>query len=246
MRILAISDTPERLLYDDFNPERWRHRVDLAISCGDLDHEYLEFLVTVLNVPLLYVAGNHDASYRSRPPEGCEDIDGRVVRIGGLRIGGIHGSLRYNAGPEQFQYTERQMAHKARRLALQAWRVGGLDVVVSHATPVLCPAFTRCPTPAGAGRPCAHRDLSAHSETCLDAADLAHRGVVAFRRFIVRRAPRYWLHGQNHLSYSWSPRVSSIGATTVINAYGHYLLDTEARPTVLPVVAAPSTLLRPS
>ena len=42
MRILAISDIPERLLYDDFSPERWRSRVDLVLSCGDLDREYLE------------------------------------------------------------------------------------------------------------------------------------------------------------------------------------------------------------
>src|SRR5436190_929518 len=70
MRILAISDIPERLLYDDFSPERWRSRVDLVLSCGDLDREYLEFLVTVLDVPLLYVAGNHDVAFRVQPPRG--------------------------------------------------------------------------------------------------------------------------------------------------------------------------------
>ena len=166
MRILTISDTPERLLYDDFNPERWRDRIDLVISCGDLDHEYLEFLVTVLNVPLLYVAGNHDAAYRTRPPEGCEDIDGRVVQLGGLRIGGISGSLRYNAGPERYQYTDGQMAYKTRRLALRAWRAGGLDVVVSHAAPPLAPRHRRvqaagrrgsrrCQGPRGRGWRCA-------------------------------------------------------------------------------------------
>lgn len=246
MRILTISDTPERLLYDDFKLERWQSRVDLVISCGDLDHEYLEFLVTVLNVPLLYVAGNHDTAYRTRPPEGCEDIDGRVVRIGGLRIGGAAGSMRYNAGKEEYQFTERQMAVKMRRLGYRAWRAGGIDIVVSHAAPLYCPAFGRCPEPVGAGRRCTHPELAAHVETCLDASDLTHRGFACFTRFITRHKPRYWLHGHNHLTYSWTPRIGRIAETTVINAYGHYLLDTEARPAVLPVTAAPSTVLRPS
>jgi Icc-related predicted phosphoesterase len=243
MRILAISDTSERLLYDDFQPERWRSQVDVIISCGDLNHEYLEFLVTVLDAPLLYVAGNHDASFRTRPPEGCQDIDGRVVRIGGLRIAGIAGSMQYNAGRDKYQYTERQMGARMRRLGLKVWRAGGVDVMVSHAAPLYCPAFKRCPAPIGSGKPCTHPECPSHLAACLDATDRCHLGFDAFRRFILRHRPRYWLHGHNHLTYAWTPRMASIGETTIINAYGHYLLDTAARPLVLPTVADPSTVL---
>ena len=246
MRILAISDIPERLLYDDFSPERWRSRVDLVLSCGDLDQEYLEFLVTVLGVRLLYVAGNHDVSFRAHPPGGCEDIDGRVVRVGGLRIAGLAGCMCYNAGPEEYQYTERQMAWKVRRLAYKVWRAGGVDVVISHAAPVHCPAFKQCPAPVGSGRRCIHPECPSHLAACLDAGDRCHRGFEAFRRLILRRRPRYWLHGHNHLTYAWMPRSSTIAETIVINAYGHYLLDTEACPLVLPTSAEPSTILRPS
>ena len=35
---------------------------DLVIGCGDLPFDYLEYLVSRLDVPLLYVPGNHDAS----------------------------------------------------------------------------------------------------------------------------------------------------------------------------------------
>lgn len=34
--------------------------VDVVISCEDLCCEYLDYLVSMLNVPLLYVPGNHD------------------------------------------------------------------------------------------------------------------------------------------------------------------------------------------
>ena len=228
MRILAIADITERLLYDDVAPERWRSRVDLVVSCCDLDQEYLEFLVTVLGVPLLYVAGNHDVSFRAQPPGGCEDIDGRVVCIGDLRIAGLAGCMRYNAGREEYQYTERQMAWKVRGLEYKVWRAGGVDLVISHAAPVHCPAFGQCPAPAGSGRRCTHPECPSHLPACLDAGDLCHRGFEAFRRFILRHRPRYWLHGHNHLTYAWMPRISMIAETTVINAYGHYLLDTDA------------------
>jgi uncharacterized protein len=246
MRILAISDIPERVLYDDFSPERWRSRVDLVLSCGDLDQEYLEFLVTMLGVPLLYVAGNHDVSFRSRPPGGCEDIDGRVVRVGGLRIAGLAGCMRYNAGREEYQYTERQMAWKVHRLEYKVWRAGGVDLVLSHAAPVHCPAFKQCPAPVGSGRRCTHPERPSHLAACLDAGDPCHRGVEAFRRLILRHRPRYWLHGHNHLTYAWVPRISTIAQTTVINAYGHYLLDTAVGPLVRHTSAEPSTMLRPS
>jgi Icc-related predicted phosphoesterase len=221
MRILAIADTPERLLYDAFDPDDWRGRIDCVISCGDLDHEYLEFLVTELDTPLLYVPGNHDSAYRMRPPEGCENIDDRVRRIGDLRIAGVGGSMRYNSNSAAYQYTERQMTWRMRRLGFRARWEGRVDLVVSHAAPL-------------------------HGDPAFDAIDLAHQGFASFRRFLERHRPRYWLHGHNHLLSNLVPRVSQIAETIVINAYGHYLLDTNAPPSILPITAAPSALVRPS
>jgi hypothetical protein len=63
---------------------------------------------------------------------------------------------------------------------------------------------------------------------------------------ILRHRPRYWLHGHNHLTYAWMPRLSTIAQTTVINAYGYYLLDTAVGPLVPHTSAEPRTILRPS
>lgn len=246
MRILAVADIPDRLLYDNFNPDRWRSQVDLILACGDLDGSYLDFLVSVLNVPLYYVAGNHDTAFREDPPAGCENLDGRVVTVGGLRIAGIAGSMQYNAGSDEYQYTEQQMKWRMRRLCYKAWRAGGVDIVISHAAPLHCPVFTKCPTPVGVGRQCAHGEIPGHLGVCIDASDRCHMGFASFRDFILRFHPRFWLHGHNHLTYAWMPRLSAIDYTTVINAYGHYILDTEARQTVVPTTAAASTILGPS
>ena len=70
MRILAISDEERAYYWDHYRPGRL-DGIDLILSCGDLRAEYLSFLVTMANRPLLYVHGNHDGGYRTRPPEGC-------------------------------------------------------------------------------------------------------------------------------------------------------------------------------
>ena len=67
---------------------------DLVLSCGDLPFDYLEYLVSRLDVPVFYVPGNHDLGLKPpdmtwmplrselQPvlgPEGCTNIDGRLV-----------------------------------------------------------------------------------------------------------------------------------------------------------------------
>ena len=98
------------------------------LGCGDLPFDYLEYLVSRLDVPLLYVPGNHDPSLKPPDmtwmplrselpvpgPQGCTNIDGRVVEVNGLRVAGLGGSLRYKEGPNQ--YTQAQMGRRALRL----------------------------------------------------------------------------------------------------------------------------------
>ena len=82
---------------------------DLIISCGDLSPSYLEFLVTMARCPLLYVHGNHDELYDTRPPEGCICIDDRIYVHNGVRILGLGGSHRYRDG--KYMFSEGQMRH---------------------------------------------------------------------------------------------------------------------------------------
>ncbi len=69
MKILAVSDEESPALWDYYTPGCLKE-YDLLLSCGDLKAEYLTFLVTMGRAPLLYVHGNHDEGYLSRPPEG--------------------------------------------------------------------------------------------------------------------------------------------------------------------------------
>ena len=109
MKILAVADTEERCLWECFHKERFEG-VDLILSAGDLDPDYLEFLVTVINKPLIYVRGNHDDRYARHAPGGCICVEDTVYVYRGVRIAGLGGSMRYRDGANM--YTEREMAKR--------------------------------------------------------------------------------------------------------------------------------------
>ena len=195
MKLLLLADKESRYLWDFYKPGCLRE-YDLMLSCGDLKAEYLTFLATLGRSPLLYVRGNHDDNYESRPPEGCECIEDQVVTVGGLRILGLGGSMRYNRGINQ--YTEREMRQRVNRLRFKLWLSGGIDILLTH-------------SPA--------RHLG-------DDTDLAHIGFETFLDVMDRYHPRYMVHGHVHQNYQYNfKRIRQHGDTTVINAFGYYLLD---------------------
>ena len=103
MRILAIADEESAYLWDFFEKSKLEG-IDLIISCGDLDPNYLSFLATFTSAPVLYVHGNHDECYQETPPSGCICIDDSIYVYKGIRILGLGGSMRYKEGT--YQYTE--------------------------------------------------------------------------------------------------------------------------------------------
>ena len=195
MKLLLISDEEDKYLWDYYRPGNL-DGVDLILSAGDLKANYLSFLVTMSNRPLLYIHGNHDGTYDRQPPEGCSCVDDRLVVVNGLRILGLGGSLRYNGGP--YQYSERQMLRRINRLYFKIRRAGGIDIVLTHA-PV-----------AGYG----------------DGEDFAHRGFEAFLPLLDHWQPSYLIHGHVHKRYNLSQqRVLQYKNTTIINCNGKYYLD---------------------
>src|SRR2546428_6105235 len=149
-----------------------RLQPDLVLSCGDLPFDYLEYIVSRVNVPLLYVPGNHDPDLRpgddtfsplraerpSKGPEGCVNVDGRIVEAAGLRVAGLGGSMRYRPGANQ--YTQGQMRGRALRIEALARLVRGRGHRRFHR--LLAP-----PAPEG---------FSGNAD------DLAHPGLSAFHR----------------------------------------------------------------
>lgn len=200
MKILTVSDEECLALWDFYVPGRLKD-YDLILSCGDLNASYLSFLVTMARCPVLYVHGNHDGSYRTRPPEGCDCIDDAIVEYNGLRILGLGGCLRYHPG--EHQYTEKEMRSRIRRLKWRLRRLGGVDIVVTHAPP------------EGLG----------------DGDDPAHWGFAALKELLDQYHPQYLIHGHVHTRYGASrPRMLEYGPTTIVNACERYVLDIQEPP----------------
>lgn len=170
MKILAVSDIELPKMQNVPYLRRAYGDIDLLVSCGDLSASYLEFITSVLNVPLFYVRGNHDEQYYERPPGG-DDLHLRTIRYQGLSFAGLEGCLRYNRRG-RLQYTEAEMLAHVLQFAPGMWwrllrRGAGVDIMVTHAPP---------------------RGIH-------DRPDQAHRGFWAFRVLIRLFRPRYLLHG---------------------------------------------------
>lgn len=196
LNILVLADEKSRALYDFYNKELLKD-IDLIISCGDLDPEYLDFFVSLCNVPLLYVRGNHDSKYETMPPRGCICIEDDIYVYRGVRILGLGGSMEYTPHAKN-QYSEKRMRWRVRKLALKLWRHKGFDILVAHA-----PAY--------------------HVN---DLEDLPHRGFEVFRTLMEKYEPKFFFHGHVHAEYSSAfKRVDTFGKTTVVNAYRHHIVE---------------------
>jgi len=214
IRILALSDKVQEIVYSEAVRERFG-RIDVVLAAGDLPFPYLEYVLTLLGVPLFYVPGNHDRPTHTadgrtvRFPEGAVALDGRVQTIElpnhrKLTVAGLGGSMRYSNGSNQ--YTNWEMGWRVARLEtrilfrrLRDRRA--VDILLTHAPPA-----------------------GLH-----DAEDLCHQGFSTFLGFLKRVKPRLHIHGHIHPSYGVDTRPVRYYETEVRNVYGAELIEIEAR-----------------
>lgn len=195
MKILAIADHESPLLWDYFD-KSYLEGIDLILSCGDLKPQYLSFLATFTQAPVLYVHGNHDDRYEETPPDGCICIEDRIYVHEGVRILGLGGSMRYKPG--EHQYTQSEMRWRVRRLWWSLKFSKGFDILLTHS-----PAYQ-----------------------FNDGDDLPHRGFEVFRTLLDKYKPAFFVHGHVHLNYGRKySRLSAYNETQVINAYEKYIFE---------------------
>lgn len=223
MRLLCVSDQIDPLVYSTGMRERFRD-VDLVIAAGDLPAEYLSFIVSVLNKPLYFVQGNHDAyerkhhgasalplAYQNPAPSarldsaatsGATDISSKVRTDSGLIIAGLPGCRRYNRGANQFSETQmwlKALALMPRLVLNKILRGRYLDILITHAPP----------------------------EGIHDRPDTCHHGFRAYLWLMKAFRPRYLIHGHTHLYDLNDVRMSRFLSTTIVNAFSHCVLDLE-------------------
>jgi Icc-related predicted phosphoesterase len=221
MKILCVSDQVVSNIYNAHMRERFGD-IDLVLSCGDLPYYYMEFIASTLNVPCLYVHGNHDQPEHKSDgrvldehqpehksdgrvldePGGWTNLDRRTIECKGILIGGLEGCLRYKPGVP-YQYSDLGMHSRSwQMIPALLWNRAQhgrfLDILITHAPP---------------------RGIH-------DGNDLAHRGFEVFLHMMDRFQPRYLLHGHKHI-YGHETRKTTYQQTQVINVHPFYLLEWE-------------------
>lgn len=218
-QVLTVSDEKNELIYSSHVRERFDH-VDLVIGCGDLPYYYLEFIISMLDVPLYFVRGNHakrvehTSAGPRREPWGAVDLHKRVVEHDGLLLAGVEGCLRYNRGP--FQYTQNEMWLNVLTLmpgllANYLKRGRFLDIFVTHAPP-----------------------WGIH-----DQSDRAHQGIKAFRWFDKVFAPAYHFHGHVHVYNPKTVTETTFGRTRIVNTFGYRETTIDVAPAAEARASAP-------
>jgi len=208
VKILSVSDKVIEILYSPAIMERYRD-VDLIIGCGDLPYYYLEYILTMLNVPLLYVHGNHDPAKEFLAdgtaisgPSGGFNLHGTTYREKNLLLAGLEGSIRYKDG--LFQHTQQEMWINAfylmPRLLINKMRYGRyLDILVTHSPP-----------------------YGIHNGD-----DRIHTGFKSFLWLMRVFKPRYLIHGHRHVYNTNETTETMYYQTRVINIYPYKKIEIE-------------------
>lgn len=203
MKILAVSDQVIERVYPLASQGHFSE-VSMILACGDLPYTYLEYLVSVVNVPLYYVPGNHDPEHDNHRvdsrAEGCLNLDLRLTRDRGLLLAGFGGSVRYRPDGVN-QYTQSEATLRAMRMfpALLLNRLRGqrVDVLITHSPP-----------------------LGIHD------SDGAHTGLQAINLLIRWARPRFVLHGHTHFfRANLEPSDSESNGTRVINVFPYKVIE---------------------
>lgn len=104
-------------------------KYDCVLFLGDIfASDIKKFVSCAGGRPCLYVLGNHDEWQQNYDIDGLTDLDGDVVEICGVRIGGVSGAPRYKQDPNLCMRSEEEVANALRSL-------GAVDILVSHESP---------------------------------------------------------------------------------------------------------------
>jgi len=205
VKILVVSDEVVERLYSLCSNGHFGE-VELILGCGDLPYPYLENMLTLLNVPLFYVPGNHDPTYNLNNSlsyvEGGSNLDLKLARVKKILVGGFGGSIRYRPdGTNQYTQTEAYLRafRLIPRLLLNRINYGrALDILITHSPP-----------------------FGIHDEETQ-----AHQGLKAINWLFRAAKPLYHLHGHTHFQRrNLSPSETTQGTTKIVNVFPYKIIE---------------------
>jgi hypothetical protein len=207
---------------------------DLVLSCGDLPFEYLEYLVTIAGVPLLFVPGNHDGRLGAARRRERSSVGVILPDAGGIATGGAWDRPLYSDASlfEPGGCTNID----GRIVSAKGLRVAGLGGSIrykpgpnQYTQEEMRRRARRLELRARARRPGSGRRLDilvthAPPMGVGDDDDPCHVGFAAFHRVARTLRPRLLVHGHIHPHGRMLPD-RWLGDTRVVNAVSARILE---------------------
>ena len=131
IKLLIITDTHDLLFLKKEEQEKLKNIKDYDLCCTLGDISYKDYEIILKYIPkekIVALLGNHD-EFDVLEKYGLNDLNGKVVTINGIRIGGIQGSFKYKL--ERFP----SFTHEESSEFLE--KMEEVDILLSHTGPFL-------------------------------------------------------------------------------------------------------------
>lgn len=231
MKILCVSDYVDPMIYNPKVKELFSD-IDMILCAGDLPMDYVDFIVSVFNLPTYFIFGNHNLNDFHMYHKSSDSFNG--IRINPNSTHSFHGGTYIGfktlenkdfsvinpkngkktpllllglSGSISYnkglnQYTDRQMFWKILKLVPKLF----LNKLKYGR---YVDIFLTHASP---------RHIHDHEDPC-------HLGFECFNWFLKKFHPAYMVHGHIHLYDMRETRVSKHYGTVVVNAYAHHVIE---------------------
>ncbi|MBN1622261.1 MAG: metallophosphoesterase [Endomicrobiales bacterium] len=212
MKILAVSDVSSQSLenYVAHSSKKLK-KLDIIVSCGDLDKQYLEYLADGIGRDLFFIHGNHVQRAKEEDGKilryiaGSEDLHGRAQVYNDYIIVGFGGSKWY--GGKGYEYKEKEMVKVVKKVIRKVKWIRFKDKIIRRKKKEII-AISHAPM------------YKIH-----DQPDVCHTGFKCFHDFVKAVSPVLWLHGHVHIPDTHKNQVTVLHNTTILNVFGYKFVN---------------------
>lgn len=233
MKILCVSDYVDPLIYNQ-NVKEVFSDIDLILCAGDLPMDYVDFIVTVFNLPTYFVFGNHNLKEfhyyhreaRATPSSKMVHEYADTSHAHGATYLGFKTfeDARFKIkNPKNGKYTPLLIAGCSGSMKYNKGLNQYSDFQMKLKLLKLAPKLIKNKIKYGR-----YLDIfmtHASPRHIHDHEDPCHIGFEAYNWFIEKYKPTYMVHGHIHLYDMREERIGKYYETTVVNAYAHCVIE---------------------
>lgn len=234
MKILCVSDQIDPMIYNQ-NAKELFPDIDLILCAGDLPMDYIDFIVSVFNLPTYFVFGNHNLKeFRYYDRTSHFETSGTQAIKNYTDTSHSHGGTYLNFTVKKDKNLIFTDPVSGKKVPLLIAGAGGsvrynngesqyTDSQMHFKLLKMVPKLLYNKLKYGR-----YLDIfltHASPRHIHDKEDRCHIGFECFNWFLKKFKPTYMVHGHIHLYDLREERIGKYYDTTVVNAYAHTIIE---------------------